>query len=302
MTEFIPAKLLLSVLDGVNSRDPHYAGNVVRSYINAFMPSLTPPSVGSVAEVISNVNDLNKASVDFVYRAFGWTGPDSAGPLDSPMAKGPGQERVTPYTSQAGVWVSEAMNGAISPREADQLIEGFLAGAPDTIAMVFGIEGPNVPEAVKQSPGYGSRQTQLTVGRFVSKSGPFTMRSPEIQQLSAAYQAALKRKESKKIPETLEHAAELKALQDAWTCVSALNYVSGNASMSRTQRQELQRHATEIAKDVNEKTMLGTAAASYKKYDAQAKRLSKIEKDVRSQVDTQQPGYQPSIDFSKILR
>jgi hypothetical protein len=303
MTEFLPAKLLVAALDGANSRDPYYAGNQAKAFISAFMPSLMPQFVQSGVEAAANVNDLNKSLVDMGFKAAGIQTTQMAAPMESVMSKGPMQERVTPYTTEAGMLISEVLNGVATPRQVDHIIEGFIGGAADTLATLLRTEGPMTPVAVKQAPGYGSMPTELTVGRLVSKAGPITMRSPKIQELAVMYEMAQKRKDSTRTPETLQHAAELMALKDAWGCVSALHYISQyHETMPRADRQRLMQKALQIAEDVTEKMQRQALAIEYKTYDMPAKELKKVRGVIQEQQLSKTPGYQSSIDWGKILR
>lgn len=303
MTEFLPAKLLVATLDGVNTNDPYAAGNYAKAFISSMMPSLMPQFVQSGLEAGMNVNDLNKFMLDKGFQAAGIQTTQMASPMESAMSKGPLQERVTPYTTETGMLISQVLGGVMSPRQADHLLEGFIGGASDTIASLVRTEGPMTPTTIKQAPGYGTFAGEQTVGRLISKTGPITMRSPKIQELAAMYEMAQKRKDSTRQPETLQHAAELQALKDAWGCVSALNYISQyHESLSRADRQQLMREAVRISEDVTGKMLRNALAMEYKTYDMPAKKLKQVRDVIREQQQSKTPGYQPSIDFSKILR
>ena len=199
--------------------------------------------------------------------------------------------------------ISQVLGGVMSPRQADHLLEGFIGGASDTIASLVRTEGPMTPTTIKQAPGYGTFAGEQTVGRLISKTGPITMRSPKIQELAAMYEMAQKRKDSTRQPETLQHAAELQALKDAWGCVSALNYISQyHETLTRADRQQLMREAVRISEDVTGKMLRNALAMEYKTYDMPAKKLKQVRDIIRDQQQSKTPGYQPSIDFSKILR
>ncbi len=303
MTEFMPAKLLVATLDGVNSSDPYAAGNYAKAFISTMMPSIMPQFMQSGLEAGMNVNDLNKFMLDKGFQAAGIQTTQMASPMESAMSKGPLQERVTPYTTETGMLISQVLGGVMSPRQADHLLEGFIGGASDTIASLVRTEGPMTPTTIKQAPGYGTFAGEQTVGRLISKTGPITMRSPKIQELAAMYEMAQKRKDSTRQPETLQHAAELQALKDAWGCVSALNYISQyHQTLTRADRQQLMREAVRISEDVTGKMLRNALAMEYKTYDMPAKKLKQVRDIIRDQQQSKTPGYQPSIDFSKILR
>jgi hypothetical protein len=297
MTEFLPAKLLVAVLDGMSSRDPYYAANQTKAFINAFMPALMPQFVQAGLENAANVNDLNKWVVDKGFTALGIESNEMHSPVEPALAQGPSQERVTPYTTEVGIYLSEALNGAVSPRQADHIIEGFIAGAADNLATLLELEGPQTPEAAKQAPGYGS----MWGGGLTSKTGPFTMRSPIIQQLAMMKEMADKRKASTRIPETLPDYIEYRALNEAWDCVSALHYISQNhPTMARAQRQEFMRLAVTIAQDVTEKVKRKAAPEEYKQVTLQAKLRKAQKEQIQTQKLESTPGYKPSIPWGNL--
>jgi len=297
MTEFLPAKLLVAVLDGMSSRDPYYAANQTKAFINAFMPALMPQFVQAGLENAANVNDLNKWIVDKGFTALGIESNEMHSPVEPALAQGPSQERVTPYTTEVGIYLSEALNGAVSPRQADHIIEGFIAGAADNLATLLELEGPQTPEAAKQAPGYGS----MWGGGLTSKTGPFTMRSPIIQQLAMMKEMADKRKASTRIPETLPDYIEYRALNEAWDCVSALHYISQNhPTMARAQRQEFMRLAVTIAQDVTEKVKRKAAPEEYKQVTLQAKLRKAQKEQIQTQKLESTPGYKPSIPWGNL--
>lgn len=303
MTEFMPAKLLVATLDGANSRDPYASGNYAKAFISSMMPSIMPQFVQSGIEAGMNVNDLNKFMLDKGFQAAGIQTTQMAAPMESAMSKGPMQERVTPYTTETGILISQVLGGVMSPRQADHMLEGFIGGAADNMSSLLRTEGPMTPTTVKQAPGYGTFIGEQTIGRLVSKTGPITMRSPKIQELAAMYESAQRRKDSTREPETLQMAAELQALKDAWGCVSALNYISQyHETLSRADRQQLMREAVRISEDVTGKMLRGALAMEYKTYDMPAKKLKQVRDIINEQQQSKVPGTYPSIDFSKILR
>lgn len=303
MTEFLPAKLVQASLDGMYSNDPYVTGNWMKALLGSFMPSLLPAPAQAGLEAYGNVNDLNKWLLDRGFDLANIPSTPAATPLESSFGKGPAQERITPYTSWAGAKVSEVSGGLVSPRQADQMIESFLAGAPDQLLSLLQIEGPATPTAIKQAPGYGTGVGGLVVSRLVSKTGPFSMRSPKVQELAASLEAAQKRKDSTRVPETPQMAAELMALKDAWGVVSALNHIANyHPTMTREQRQELQRSAVAVATDVTGKVQRGVVYEDYKKWDPMSRALKQERESMENAALAQKPGYYPSIDWSKLLR
>jgi hypothetical protein len=303
MTEFLPAKLVQASLDGIYSNDPYVTGNWMKAMITSFMPSLLPSPLQASLESLGNVNDLNKAMVDAGFEVARIPSTKSATPLESTFGKGPAQERVTPYTSKAAEEISQYLNGALSPRQADQMLESVLAGGVDQLSSLLRIEGSATPAAVKQAPGYGSYVGEQVVGRLVSKTGPYSMRSPKVQELATLLEAAQKRKDSTQIPETPQMAAELMALKDAWGCVSVLHFLANNyPDKDRAQRQNLQKLAYEIASDVTAKAQRGALAADYKRWDPMSKALKQERERFENTLLAQKPGFYPSIDWSKLLR
>lgn len=303
MTEFLPAKLVQASLDGIYSNDPYVTGNWMKAMITSFMPSLLPSPLQAGLESLGNVNDLNKAMVDAGFEVARIPSTKSATPLESTFGKGPAQERVTPYTSKAAEEISQYLNGALSPRQADQMLESVLAGGVDQLSSLLRIEGSATPAAVKQAPGYGSYVGEQVVGRLVSKTGPYSMRSPKVQELATLLEAAQKRKDSTQIPETPQMAAELMALKDAWGCVSVLHFLANNyPDKDRAQRQNLQKLAYEIASDVTAKAQRGALAADYKRWDPMSKALKQERERFENTLLAQKPGFYPSIDWSKLLR
>ena len=303
MTEFLPAKLVQASLDGMYSNDPYVTGNWMKALLGGLMPSLSPAPVQAGFEAWGNVNDLNKWLLDRMFDLANIPSTPAATPLESSFGKGPAQERITPYTSWAGAKVSEVLGGLVSPRQADQMIESFLAGAPDQMLSLLQIEGPATPTATKQAPGYGTGVGGLVVSRLVSKTGPFSMRSPKVQELAASLEAAQKRKDSTRVPETPQMAAELMALKDAWGVVSALNHIANyHPTMTREQRQDLQRSAVAVATDVTGKVQRGVVYEDYKKWDPMSRALKQERESMENAALAQKPGYYPSIDWSKLLR
>ena len=303
MTEFLPAKLVQASLDGIYSNDPYVTGNWMKAMITSFMPSLMPSPLQASLESIGNVNDLDKAMVDAGFEVARIPSTKSATPLESTFGKGPAQERVTPYTSKAAEEISQYLNGWLSPRQADQMLESVFAGGVDQLLSLLRIEGSATPAAVKQAPGYGSYVGEQVVGRLVSKTGPYSMRSPKVQELATLLEAAQKRKDSTQIPETPQMAAELMALKDAWGCVSVLHFLANNyPDKDRAQRQNLQKLAYEIASDVTAKAQRGALAADYKRWDPMSKALKQERERFENTLLAQKPGFYPSIDWSKLLR
>lgn len=303
MTEFLPAKMVQAALDGMYSSDPYATGNWLKTIITNFMPGLMPAPAAAAAESMWNKNDLNKAIMDATFNVLGVPSTPSATPLESSYGRGPAQERVTPYTSSAGALLSEILNGQASPRQMDQMLESFLAGAPDQIQSMLemaGLATSNKPVAVQQAPGFN---TLSPVSRFISKTGPYSMRSPKIQELSAALEAARKLKASTRVPETPLMALELRALEDAFGCVTALHYIANyHPTMSREQRQKLQKFAVEIAVDATGKVQRGAIAEDYQRWDPLSRGLKQQRELIENEALAQKPGYYPSIDWSKLLR
>jgi DNA (cytosine-5)-methyltransferase 1 len=303
MTEFLPAKMVQAALDGMYSSDPYATGNWLKTIITNFMPGLMPAPAAAAVESMWNKNDLNKAIMDATFNVLGVSSTPSATPLESSYGRGPAQERVTPYTSSAGALLSEILNGQASPRQMDQMLESFLAGAPDQVQSMLemtGLATSNKPVAVQQAPGFN---TLSPVSRFISKTGPYSMRSPKIQELSAALEAARKLKESTRVPETPLMALELRALEDAFGCVTALHYIANyHPTMSREQRQKLQKFAVEIAVDATGKVQRGAIAEDYQRWDPLSRGLKQQRELIQNEALAQKPGYYPSIDWSKLLR
>jgi hypothetical protein len=82
-----------------------------------------------------------------------------------------------------------------------------------------------------------------------------------------------------------------------------LNHIANyHPTMTREQRQNLQRSAVAVATDVTGKVQRGVVYEDYKKWDPMSRALKQERESMENAALAQKPGYYPSIDWSKLLR